>query len=444
MPVREALPLKRWAAIGYKPQPWAIPKLHLRAEPMITLTTARQIGKSFAGAALLDELMSKEAPDGNPAHIGLIAPTYAKTRFILDRWLEWQQRAFGRDSIRTNFNEHWALNEFTGAKVTWVSADDPASVVGHTFSHAIGDECQNISDLVHDKFLPTLAVRNAPFTSFGTPDITPEQTWFKSQWILGQDEDAPDFYSATVSVYESPLWTPDKIAQQKALLSEREFRMLMLGEWVDEEGMVFVGYESALLPGVIENPEPRPGIQYVIGCDVAVYNDFTVLIIGERNTGVTCAMYRWNSTDPFVTYDRIQEIAERWNNALIVIDSTGIGLPMSRELQQRGLRVMPQTISPKTKMPMIGGLQAALEHRRIMIQPWPALIRELKAFVYHETPSGLLTASAAAGYNDDTIMALVMFHLGCRMRVNGGGRGANWLEGSDSRSLRERALILGR
>lgn len=441
MPMREALPLRRWAAIGYKPQPWAVPKLHIRTEPIKTLTTARQIGKSYGLSAELDEKMSREvAPDGQPVHVGLIAPTYAKTKFIFDRWLEWQQRAFGRDSIRTNMNEMWAQNPLTGAKVTCVSADNPNSVVGHTFSDAIGDECQNISDLVHDKFLPTLAVRNAPFTTAGTPDITPDQTWFKSQFILGQDDEMPDFYSATVSVYESPLWTPEKIAQQKALLSEREFKMLMLGEWADVEGKVFQNYQNALLPAIIDNPEPKEGMQYVIGCDLAVYNDFTVCMVAEKSTGVAVDMVRWNNTDPMLTYERIEMLAAKWNRALVIVDSTGIGLPMSRELMERGIRVRPEMITAKSKMQMVGSLQAALEHRKIMIQPWPALLRELDAFVYHETPSGLLTANAASGYHDDTIWALIMMHLGTRR----GSRieGKNWLEDGDSRSLRNRAQML--
>lgn len=429
--MRDALPLRRWAAIAYKPQPWQTHKLHRRTEPTITLTTARQVGKSFAAGALIDERISLPPDDFGPRHVAVLGPTYQKARMSVEKYLEFILPTYGRDFVQTNLQEHRLWIPSTGARLNWLSADDPKSVVGFTFSDAITDESQDIPDLVMGKFTPTLGIRNAPLWNFGTPDITPDQTWFKANYIRGQDEGYSDNFSATVECYECEFWSPERILQEKMTMSEREFRMLMLGQWVDEEGQVFGGFQKAIMPGALDpNPQPTPYTQYAIGLDLAVYEDFTVLIVGERNTRICRAIYRWNSTDPFETYDRVEDLANHWNRAVVVADESGLGIPMVRELRERlgSGRVYGQKITSANKMEMVGMLNADMEHRRIMFPEWPSLIRELKAYVYHATPAGKLTAEAASGYHDDTIMALIMLNLAFHRRTGNGSSGYNWLE----------------
>lgn len=448
MGIRYELPLMRWQAIKYRPQPWQREKLHMRTERIITNTTARQVGKTHALGALIDERLSLPPDEFGPRHMALLGPTYQKARLGVEKYLEMVLPVYGADFVQQNLSEHRLWIPSTGARLNWLSGDDPKSVVGFTFSDVATDESQDISDLVIAKFLPTMGVRQASMWNFGTPDITPDQTWFKANWIRGQDDGYPDNFSSTVTAYECEFWKPEDILYQKQTLSERDFRMLMLGEWVDEEGQVFTGYQKALLPGgpeaINRHPEPEKYTQYAIGLDLAVYDDFTVLIVGERNTRIARAMYRWSSTDPYETYERIEDIANTWNRAIIVADETGIGIPMVRELRERlGVgRVFGQKLTSANKMELVGQLNADMEHRRLMFPAWPALVRELKAFVYHATPSGKLTAEAASGYHDDTITALMMLNLAFRRRTSGVQAGYNYLDTPGSRVPRSGRIYL--
>lgn len=428
-PPRNALPMKRWAAIGYKPQPWQTNKLHRRVENQVTLTTARQVGKSYGAGALIDELMSLPPDEQGPQHVAVLGPTYQKARISVEKYLEFVLPVYGRDFVQTNLSEHRLWVPSTGAKLNWLSADDPKSVVGFTFSAAVTDESQDIPDLVMGKFSPTLGIRRARMWNFGTPDITPDQTWFKSAYIRGQDPDEDGNFSATVECYECEFWTPERILEQKMTLTERDFRMLMLGQWADEEGQVFTGWSKAVWPGSEENDEPTPFTNYAIGLDLAVYNDFTCLIVGELGTRICRAIYRWNNTDPLEAYDRIEDIANKWNRAIILGDESSIGIPMLAELRKRMPgRVFGQKITSANKMEFVQLLNQDMEHRRLMFPAWPALIRELKAYVYHATPAGKLTADAAAGYHDDTIAALMLLNLAFHRRSGGGTSGYNYLE----------------
>jgi hypothetical protein len=431
MAERTSFPLRRWRALNYDPQRWATDKLHARTERFKTLTTARQVGKTTAAAALIDEMLHTDPWDlaqRGPAHLGILGPTYSKARMSVELFLEKAQQAYGTSYVKTNMNDHRLWIPETGAKLQWLSADDPKSVVGYTFSDTITDESQDISDLVIDKFWPTLGIRKASLTSFGTPDITPEQTWFKSNYIRGQDEEWEDYWSANVTAYENKFMAIEDIIIAKNTLSDREFRMLYLGEWVDEEGGVFPGFSKAVLPeGTPDYGEPKPNVIYVIGLDLAIYEDFNVAIVGEKNTRTAIAIERWHQQDLFQTYDRIEELSRKWNNAAIHADESGIGIPMVRELRGRGLRVTGTKITSANKMEMVSQLNSDMEHRRIQFPAWKALIRELKAFVYHATPSGKLTANAAAGYHDDTIWALI-FLMKAMRSGRGTGRGYNYIE----------------
>lgn len=435
MGIRTKLPLKRWAAIGYRPQEWQTLKLHMRTEPIVTLTTARQVGKTYAAAALIDELLSQPPDENGPPHVAVLGPTYQKARLSVEKYMEFVLPAYGRDFVQTNLSEGRLWVPSTGAKLKWLSAEDPKSVVGFTFSAAITDESQDIADIVMGKFSPTLGIRKARMWSFGTPDITPDQTWFKANFIRGQDPLFEDFFSATVECSESEFWTPERIKQERLTLSDREFKMLMLGQWVDEEGQVFTGYEKAIFGDIDKEPQPAPFARYAIGLDLAMFEDFTVLIVGEVNTRIARAIYRWNNTVTSETYDRIEEIANHWNRATIIADASGSGAAMVDELRQRlgNGRVIGHKITSANKMEHISLLNQDMEHRRIMFPAWPSLIRELKAFVYHATPSGKLTAEAAAGYHDDTITALMLLNLGFHWRSGGESTGYNWLDSPDRR-----------
>lgn len=444
MGVRTQLPLRRWKFLGYKPQPWQLERLHLRDEPIRTLTTARQVGKSFGIAAHLDELMEKPADDFGPPDVGILAPELGKAKMLVDKYIDFVSKSFGSDYYKTNLQDKVLWIPTTGAKMRWQSAEDIKGVVGFTFSDAVTEESQDIADIVFNRWSPTLGVRNASLVSVGTPDITPDQTWFKAQYIKGLDEGYPDHYSANVTAYECEYWTPERILLEKNRMSEREFRMLMLGEWVDEEGNVLPGYMKGIVPGEIDpDPQPQPGVQYIIGLDIAVHEDFNVMIVGERNTKIAVAYERWNRTDSIESFDRIEEFSKRWNNAPVVIDATGLGgITWARELRERGIRVHEHTITRVNKLPNLAALNADMEHRRIMYPAWPVLIRECKAMVFHRTPAGNLTAEAAAGFHDDFVMALMLLNLGFRARKGTSGGFNVFDTGQDFRSLRERLRMV--
>lgn len=402
----------------YQPNAWALEHVHGRPERFIVGTTARQVGKTETAAIEIDEGMNQRVIDPLTDElvlpwVGVIAPTYDKAELSINKYIERLVKTFGPDCYRMNQNKHiLTITDpqagVVGARLQWMSCDDPYSVVGFTFTRLVADECQNIPDEVWEKLRPALDVREAQARCFGTPDVNATQSWFRGMWLRGQDnEDQLNYHSFNVTCYENPWMSTDTIREAKEQLSTREFRMLYLGEWVDTEGTIFTNVERCIDSQVSEyDPHKR----YAMSVDLAVYDDFNVVIVQEEATRACVHFERWHQTEPLHTEDRIVSIWEKWNRPRVVADETGIGIPMVAGLRRRGLHVFGVSIGANNKMEMVGQLSSDIEHRRLSYPRWEPLLAELRAFVFKRTPSGRLTASAIAGYHDDMVMSLVLLN----------------------------------
>lgn len=430
--------------MGYQPNAWALENLHTRNERFISGVTARQVGKTTANAMEVDDAMTSGLDAiGRPPRVGVLAPTYQKAELLIRMYEENIVKTFGR-VYKTNYNQHrlWYPADVDnggaatpGAELQWLSADDPMSVVGFTFGPLLViDEAQSVPDIVIEKIWPTLDVRMARVIATGTPDVDSVQTWFRNLFIRGEDPDQLNHHAFTVRATENPHMSLNAIIEAQQSMSDREFRRLYEGEWVDEGGSVFLSFDAALLA---REPEHNPDHKLVMSVDFAITEDFNVVFVGDMDTKSVIHMERWNQTDPIATYNRIEDIWLRYGKPNVVSDNTGIGKAMNPELRERGMRIHPITITPANKIVMIRELAEDLEHGRIRTYPYGPLVRELKAFVYESTPSGRLTANSIAGYNDDCVWSLIL--LNQLMRRRSGIRRqeqANYLRGNPARTPR--------
>ena len=431
------LPYRRWNYLGYRPNQWSLEHVHKCEARFGAYVTCRQCGKTVTAAYEID-LQMEAPPDsiyGAP-HVGVLGPTYDKAELSVNKYINLVRDKFGSDYVRVNLNKHQLSIPATGARLTWMSADVPETTQGHTFSALVVDEAQNVADNVWELVYPTLSVRRGIVRAFGTPDITPDQTWFKSLYWLGQDPDDADYHSFTLSAYDNVWMAIDEIEQAKRTLPDRTFRMLYLGEWVDIGGSVFQNIDRA----TIDKPAPpvSDGIRYIIACDLAMREDYNVVLVAERASRTVVHLSRWNKSDLIHTYDRIYDIWDKYGRPTILADATGMGDAIVYELREHGIRnVRGVKFTSANKMEMIGRLQGAIEHRRIMFHDFKPLISELKGYVYKQSPSGKLTAEASSGMHDDCVSALLLLNEGLR-GTYGAGESYKYIGGNGTETLHDK------
>ena len=351
---------------------------------------------------IFDALTQKADPIFGPPFVGVLSFDFPHAMIPIDRFIEALKKA-GFPIARANMNEHWLMLE-NGATLRWFSSDDAYAVAGYTYSAFFIDEAQKVPDEVWNKLRPALDVRRAYLRAFGTPDTIPEQSWFEGLFLRGQDELELNYHSYTVPCYENRWMSAESIREAWEDLSEREFKMLYLGEWVDSEGKVFHVPDS-LFSGERLKERSKNGM-YVMGLDIGTSHDYTVAYIGDAANGKFVDGLRVNGLDYPTIEQRIIDLYRKWGCTSVLMEGNGPGKPVADALRAAGLSVVDIALSNKTKGEVIQNLERQVEHNRVtFLKGDNQLKREMKAYTRKVSPSGNVLYTAPANFFDDTVMA---------------------------------------
>lgn len=399
----KALPVPLWNLFDYKPNEWAYREVHLCEARFAAFCTCRQVGKTFTlSMEIMDALTQPKDPLFGPPLVGVLSFDFPHAMISIDRLMESLKRA-GIPIASQNMNEHW-LKLDNGATLRWFSSDDPYAVAGYTYSAFFIDEAQKVPDDVYTKLRPALDVRNAYLRAFGTPDTIPEQSWFEGLYLRGQDELEQNYYSYTVSCIENRWMSLESIREAYEDLTEREFRMLYLGEWVDSDGKVFHVKEEQFDSPMLKKREKNG--MYVMGLDIGTMHDYTVAYIGDAKANKFVDGFRVNGLTYPDIEQRIIDLYRKWGASSVLMEANGPGKPVADALRLAGLSVTDMSLTNKLKSEVIQNLERQIEHNRVhFLKGDNQLKRELKAYTRKVSPSGNVLYTAPANFFDDTVIA---------------------------------------
>ncbi len=285
----------------------------------------------------------------------------------------WFKSADNPDSLRSQ-----------GIKVLWV--DEGAQIVEEAWTLALRPA------LMDEKGI-------AFFT--GTPR---GHNWYFQLWTRGQDPSQTDYKSWSFPSGSNPYLDPAEIASFARDMPELAYRQEVLAEFLEDVGSVFRGVDR-IVKGTLQLPDPHK--QYVIGVDLAKLHDFTALTVLDMD-GRLVGFDRFSQLDWVFQRKRIVQLTQQYNNARLLIDSTGVGDPVCDELQRESVRVEGYKFTNASKKDLIENLSMMIENQQITIPPIPELINELKLFGYKTSASGNVQYGAPEGYHDDTVIALAL------------------------------------
>ncbi len=429
------VPLDSWELMGYSPSPWAWESVHRRPERFRAYCTCRQCGKTYSLALEIFEALTspprendKPGQAGEPNFVGLLSFDYDHAEMALERLMTFMLAGFGPGYFKYNKNDHLLTITGTGAKLRIYSAESPNATQGPTHSAFFIDEAQNVSDAVFYNLRPSLSARLAPLTAFGTPDIVPDNSWFYGLFLRGQEADESNYFSFTLPCTLNPFSNAEDIREARSQLTEREFRMKYLGQWVDVEGQVFKGVDACFTGRLLDGPEP--GSRYGIGVDIAQADDFTVAYVVDTTYRKVVDRLRFNG----VSYAsdgvpaRLVALSDKWNPGWILMDATGVGKPVyDTLLEDHNLPVQPFVFSSKSKPELVADLVRDIEKTLWTLPVEDTVLRqELKAFRRVVTPSGNIRYRAPMNYHDDCVMALGLAAQGAKFGA--AVRSSNYLD----------------
>ena len=386
-----------WKKIDYKPHPKQ-ELIHQSGARFRALCTGRRFGKSVLASR---EAIYNILIDGKRGWI--VAPNYELTKKVFREVIIILNKVFPA-LIERQSEANTYIKLRNGSELVGKSADNPVSLLGEGLDFLIVDEAASIKREVWEEYLrPTLADRKGWALFISTPK---GKNWFYEEYVRGKDRKVKHQDGWNYLTSDNPYIPREEIAHAEKYLPERVFLQEFQGKFIEDIGGVFRGVRECV-GGRLEEPDPNRS--YVMGVDLAKYQDYTVVIVMDKVNKQVVYFDRFHKLDWNFQKNKIANVIRRYNNCQCIIDATGIGDPIYDDLNRLGLNIVPYKISGTSKKPLIENLSLNIQDGLIKYPDIPELINELNIYAYKQSSTTGHTAySAPEGYHDDIVIALAL------------------------------------
>ena len=374
-------------------------------------------GKSVAGAMYaIRELLRAPGVNGT-----WCAPTYEQAVTV---GLETVRGLLPPEHVKVRLSGVPSLS-IGSSTLEFKSAEQPDHLFGPARHFAVLDEASRISEEAFDAVASTLVPTGGPMRLLSNPGG--RTGWFYRLWCRGRADD-PDVASFSWKTADNPTIDPSVITGARLTHSERSFRCLYVGEFLDTGGSVFRNVRECAI-GALSPPEH--GHRYCGGLDLARVGDWTVAVVIDLNTSSVVAFERWHGVSWEETSRRVFELSKRYGGARFWVDSTGIGDSPLEQIERDGTPVQGVKFTAASKVQLIEHLVVVMERGQLFFPPILQLMNELESFEGTTGATGTTKYSAPSGEFDDCVIALGLAAQGMAASVIftlddiGGDRGEN-------------------
>lgn len=305
---------------------------------------------------------------------------------------------------------HWRKQQkiltILDSYIDFRSVDQPENIEGFGYDQAFLNEAGIIlknSYLWDHALKPMFWDYKCHVVVAGTPK---GQGIFHQLYERGLDPKQPEYASMRFSSFDNPYMPRDIIMEDIQSMPQRVVSQEIYAEFLDDNGVVFRGVKDVAILDPSQAPDVNYGHLYVIGCDVAKLVDYTVIAVYDRTDNHQVFQMKFNNLEWPAIQNRIQHVSRKYNNALVILDSTGVGEPVNDALSRAGVPVQAIHLTNELKKQIIEKLSNWIELRSFLMLNDPDTINELNAFTYDiSEKSGRIMYNAPVGFHDDCVIA---------------------------------------
>jgi len=224
--------------------------------------------------------------------------------------------------------------------------------------------------------------------------------------LIQKGQKDPDWLVEILPVSKTKALSEEQIAEAKMNMTKDLFNQEYECEFEDNVGSVFKNVPSRTYPA--ETWVENPGSVYQIGVDLAKTTDFTVITPFDLTTFKVAPQDSFNQIDYTLQKTKIEAAYHRFGRGRVVMDSTGVGVPIVDDLLNKGINVAPYTFTYNSRNELLVNLQILLEQGKVSIPDHPELIEELESAYWDTTASGRSKIVVPDGKHDDRMMSLAL------------------------------------
>ena len=369
----------------------------------------RRFGKTTL-CAIVIVLRALSKPD---QVLWIVSPTFPQTMYMWRKIKHLLPKKFIKD-----IKEGEKFIEIINGSTIWAkSGDNPDGLVGEGLDFCAIDEAARCKEEVWEVLRPSLADKNGECWFLSTPK---GKNWFY-QLYLKESTDPELYKSFCFPSHDNPLLPLKELESMKQETAELVYQQEVLARFIDGGGVVFRNLKRCL--GA--NPSgPIEGHSYVIGVDLGKHQDWTVLSVGDTTTNEVVYLDRFNKLDWKYQKDRIKDVVKQYNNACLILDTTGLGDTIYDDLTDDGISIEPYHFTNVTKNQLISNLMRTMDNELVHLPDLPELVREFDAYEFNLTDKGNIQYGAPRGMHDDIVTSVALCVWGMDyVAVNVVGRG---------------------
>lgn len=301
-----------------------------------------------------------------------------------------------------NWRKQAKILELNKSYIDFRSADRPENIEGFGYDKLFINEAGIV---LKDEYLWNNAIRpmlwdyNPISVIGGTPK---GMGVFRELSERGKDPNQEEYKFFHFTSYDNPYLNIEMLNQDIQVMPERVVKQEVYAEFLEDTGVVFRNVKDV---ADAQPSKPLKDHTYVMGVDLAKVQDFTVISIYDRKNNHQVFQDRFNTLEWPYQKRKIIEISKHYNNALVMLDATGIGDPIADDLLRASVPVEPIKLTNEMKKEIIEKLSIYIEQKHIHILNIEDTIREFNNFTYDISASGRIMYNAPQGFNDDIVIA---------------------------------------
>lgn len=285
-------------------------------------------------------------------------------------------------------------------------SDDPEALRGPNPVGVIFDEFDTQKIGAWGIIEPIIRANNGWVWFIGTPRGKQKLFEFYHRGLAGHHE----WHSWLLKASRSGIVPLDQLEEAKKSMTPTLYEQEWECAFIEAAGSVFRGVQDVMTS---KPQKPERDHLYIMGVDLAKVQDFTVLRVYDRDTNALVFSDRFQTIEWPYQKAKIAAYAKHYNNALAIIDATGIGDPICDDLSRSGVAIIPFKITETTKKDIIEKLSIWIEQKKIKLILSKDALFEYENFSYEIGPTGKIRYGARSNLHDDIVMAdaLAVWHL---------------------------------
>lgn len=385
----------------------------------VVVKSSRQKGKSF----MIANILLYFALNWNKTKNICVSPTLKQAKNIYKTIMD----AIEKTGIVKNSNAtDLEITFINRSIIRFLSAEMGESLRGYTVTGILCiDECCYISDEVFNTIKPWVDYNKSPILMVSTPYVKEGFFWqYYNYGLEGVNKVITvDWCDPKFKKEMDKILPPERLEEYRKTMPANKFKSEYLGEWLDDEGTVFIQFKDCA-----KDVQIQPNDKLFVGIDWAMgggNDDTAVSIINDKGEQVFLDYF--NNLTPTQQIDRIVEDLNPYMRQIVVIqpELNSLGGVLTDNLKERlqgRARIEGFNTTNQSKNELVMDLQTAFEQKTITILNDPKQMRELSFYTAEYNPKTKnVSYNAPLGLNDDLCIALMLAYNAYKNKKRCGG-----------------------